>query len=105
MLLGLLLVLFFLTAGFFVISAVLMGTWNYTIPRLITSVEGSNTYTDINYTTAMVFTILLGLFFGGGGLMMSAPMYCVMPKKGKKDKKTMASYTANTDMLSGGPFY
>lgn len=104
--LGFLLLLMFITAGFFIISAVLMATWNYTIPRLITSIEGSNTYSDIDYQTSMVFTILLAVLFGGGGLMVYAPIKGGKSlTKSKSNKKAMTSYTVNEENLSGGPFY
>jgi hypothetical protein len=64
--------------GFFVVAAILMSVWNYTIPRLAASLVKGYTYpddgvvripevetdwTDINYTTAMVFLILLSMLF------------------------------------------
>ena len=107
--LNFLMMIFFLTAGFFLTSVILMGTWNYTIPRLITSVEGSNTYRDIDYQTSMVFTVLLALIFGGGGALLHVPwpVYSLMGKKAghtthnphneKDNKQLNASYITRNE--------
>lgn len=66
--------LVFIAVVFFIFSAILMGSWNYTIPRLMESIVGKNpyesadfgtTYLNISYVTAMVFTILVFVLFGG----------------------------------------
>jgi cell division protein FtsX len=54
-------------AGFFIVAAILMVTWNYTIPRLVESVDSeykTSMYTNIEYPVAIVFTILIGILFG-----------------------------------------
>jgi hypothetical protein len=60
-----------LAAVFFVFAAILMPVWNYTIPKLANSVDStyttSNTFTDITYTEALVFTLLLEMVFGMRG--------------------------------------
>jgi hypothetical protein len=60
--------------GFFITSAVLQLTWNYTMPKIIDSVHGEHPFKDINYETAMVFSVLLAVLFGGGGLLHYAPI-------------------------------
>ena len=72
--LGLLLVLMSIALGFFITSTVLQLTWNHTMPKIIESVHGDHTFTDINYETAMVFSVLLAVLFGGGGLLHYAPI-------------------------------
>ena len=74
--------------GFFIVAAILMSVWNYTIPRLAHSVvkdykytgmslpedevrvppvtkvpEEESDWTNIDYSTAMVFLILLSMLF------------------------------------------
>lgn len=59
--------------GFFIVSAVLMSVWNYTIPRIIASVDSSyydeegkidpTKWSDISYSTAMVLLILISMVF------------------------------------------
>ena len=52
---------------FFIGSAILMATWNYTIPKLAHSVEKKydeeKDFTPIDYPTAMVFMFLLYFLF------------------------------------------
>ena len=53
---------------YFIGSAILMATWNYTIPKIAKSCD--NTYnpdtkfSPIDYPTALVFMILLNVIFG-----------------------------------------
>ena len=53
---------------YFIGSAILMATWNYTIPRIAKSYDKSydsnNQFEPINYPTALVFMILLNIVFG-----------------------------------------
>ena len=58
------LTLAFLAATYFIFSLILLGSWNYVLPRLITSITGTTVYTNINYVTAMVFAILVFVLFG-----------------------------------------
>lgn len=63
--------LFFMAAAFFVVAALLMVTWNYALPRIVRSIDNTyerSTYTNIDYTVAMAFTILLGLIWGAGSV-------------------------------------
>lgn len=54
--------------AFFIVSAVLMVSWNYAIPRLAESVGPykTETFSNITFTTAMVVTILMGALFRPG---------------------------------------
>ena len=99
-------VLAVIAACFFIISAIIMATWNYSIPRLITSINGTNTYSDLSYTTAMVFTILVGILFGGGVVTRSSTHiynYSVTASDAKnslghkdKDKKKSEAYVSSS---------
>jgi uncharacterized membrane protein YedE/YeeE len=64
--LAILIVIAVLAAIFFIFSLILLGAWNYVIPRLITSIDATaaNMYTNIDYVTAMVFAILVFVLFG-----------------------------------------
>ncbi len=56
---------------FFILSAILMGAWNYVIPALVTSIMGpaaGNVVTPISYPVAMVFLILSIVLIGPGSL-------------------------------------
>jgi hypothetical protein len=56
-------------AAFFILSALIMVTWNYTVPRLAESVDSSYSrvsFKNIDYPVAIVFTILVTLIFGSG---------------------------------------
>jgi hypothetical protein len=56
---------------FFVFAAILMPVWNYTMPKIIGSIDSTydeTTFQTINYEVAMVTTILIGLLF-------SAPIF------------------------------
>lgn len=52
---------------FFFAAALLMWTWNYTVPRLAASVDiayvRETTFTNLDYITAVVFLILLAILF------------------------------------------
>ena len=60
-----------LIISFFVGSAILMAVWNYTIPRIahstVTNYDIDKDFSPIDYPTAMVFYILLFMFFGKTG--------------------------------------
>lgn len=69
---ALLISLALLTAGFFIVSAFVMLTWNYAIPRVVASVDpkyDEKTFKELGYVTSMVLTVLFGLVFGGGVTM------------------------------------
>lgn len=53
---------------FFALCGILMGAWNYTIPRLITSVGSPSVFVGIDYATSIVFLILLLVMFAPGQL-------------------------------------
>ena len=52
---------------FFISSAILMTSWNYTVPRIIQSYNKNynieTEFKDIDYSTAMVFMILFNVIF------------------------------------------
>lgn len=85
-------ILAMISVVFFVSSAIVMGTWNFAIPRLINSVDGSNTFTNIGYDTAMVFTILVFTLFGGS-MMTPSTIYLMDCRKesGVQQVKTKES--------------
>jgi uncharacterized membrane protein len=56
---------------FFILSAILLGSWNYVIPALVGSINGTaagNAVTAISYQVAMVFLILAVVLIGPGAL-------------------------------------
>ena len=56
---------------FFILSAILLGSWNYVIPALVGSINGvgaGNNVTAISYPVAMVFLILAVVLIGPGAL-------------------------------------
>ena len=61
----------FSVAAFVGVSSALMATWNYTIPRLITSIEGQHKFEDISFNTSLVFTLLIFIMFGGSTVSMA----------------------------------
>ena len=62
---------FFIIGMFFALSAILMGTWNYTIPILVRSINGPTqpAYTNIAYVDSMVFMILILTILGPGTII------------------------------------
>ena len=64
-------ILVLISSIFFIVSAILMVTWNYAVPRIIESADPTykrkTDFDGINYPTSMVFLLLLGILFGSGG--------------------------------------
>jgi len=63
---------FFAIAALYVISSlILYGTWNYTIPVLVNSINGPTqpTFRNISIPDAMVFMILIWTILGPGAIV------------------------------------
>lgn len=64
---SMLLLLIILVVGFLIISAIVMSLYNYTMPKLIMSVNNnykSSDFTPIDYGTSCTLVLLCGFLFG-----------------------------------------
>jgi hypothetical protein len=70
-------VAFIIPAFFFVYAAILMVTWNYSVPRIVESVDTdftrSTDFKDMDYVQAMVVSVLIMLVFGSGYFLSFTP--------------------------------
>ena len=58
--------------AFFIVAAIFMATWNFTMPRLVESVSPGydrKKFRNISYPTSMVAIIFLGLVFGSSTII------------------------------------
>lgn len=62
---------FIIIIMFFVLSGVLYGTWNYTIPILTRSINGPTqpAFTNISYVDSMVFMVLIWTILAPGAII------------------------------------
>jgi len=87
--------------GFFIVSAILMEVWNYTIPRIIASVNPSfvdeenqvtSQWTNISYTTSMVLLILLSMVFSPFAIFREWHAERLLSKMGSSSSKTPSTH-------------
>lgn len=63
--------LFIMAVIYLVASAVVMASWNFSVPKLVDSVDstyytsGGKSFANITYDTALVLTLFAGAFFAG----------------------------------------
>lgn len=73
-------------ALFFILSGILMGAWNFVIPELIRSINGTApTWSNISYTTAMVFMILIVIIVDPGLIATAVWKSCIYLFDGVED--------------------
>ncbi len=101
------LAILFIIALFFILSAILMGTWNYVIPALVKSINGSSAlYTNISYEVSMVFMIMIVVILGPGQLARGIWKGMVMVTDGAgKLTKSKNATAYNTSPLAASPSF
>lgn len=76
--LGSIFALIILGIGLLIMAGIIMGTFNYSIPRLAESVDSNyqrSTYNGIDYATALNFTILVAVIFSSQMFAMGRLAY------------------------------
>lgn len=100
--------LFLVAILFFIIAAIFMPVWNYILPKLVGSIDSTydqSTFTEIDYTTSIMTTLLILMVFGDISWIERGVYdatnksleYLKISKKSKKKSKKSTSYASEYD--------